>query len=216
MGIYRKGGKRLFDLLVVVIAAPAWLVVLGLVALVVRLKLGSPIIFRQQRPGLRGQFFEIFKLRTMTEQRDAQGNLLPDLQRLTPFGRWLRTTSLDELPELFNVLRGDMSLVGPRPLLIKYLPLYSPEQARRHDILPGITGLAQVKGRNDITWEDKFRLDVWYVDHLTWWLDLKILFQTVWKVVAREGVVEPTVGVHQEFAGSPSEGTNPGPNVSPK
>ena len=177
--------------------------------MLVRLRLGSPVLFRQKRPGYRGSIFEIIKLRTMTNACDAQGNLLPDQVRLTSFGRWLRATSLDELPELFNVLRGDMSLVGPRPLLIKYLPLYSPEQARRHNVLPGITGLAQIKGRNDITWEDKFRLDVWYVDHLSWWLDVKILFLTVWKVVAREGVVEPTVGVHQEFTGSPPEGTKP-------
>jgi lipopolysaccharide/colanic/teichoic acid biosynthesis glycosyltransferase len=207
MNIYRNGGKRLFDLVVVIIAAPGWLVVLAIMAVLVRIKLGAPIIFRQKRPGRRGEIFEIYKLRTMTEQRDPQGNLLPDSERLTSFGRWLRTTSLDELPELFNVLRGNMSLVGPRPLLIKYLPLYSPEQARRHDVLPGITGLAQINGRNDITWEDKFRHDVWYADHLTWWLDVKILFQTMGKVVAREGVVEPTVGVHQEFTGSSPEGT---------
>ena len=202
MNFYRKTGKRIFELILVVLAAPLWLPLLALVAIFVRIKLGSPIIFRQKRPGWHGEIFEIFKLRTMTEQRDAQGNLLPDLQRLTPFGRWLRTTSLDELPELFNVLKGEMSLVGPRPLLIKYLPLYSPEQARRHDVLPGITGLAQIKGRNDISWEDKFELDVWYVDHLSLWLDVKILLSTVWKVVAREGVVEPSVGVHQEFTGS--------------
>jgi len=207
MGFYRKFGKRLFDLTVVILAAPAWLVVLGVMALLVRLKLGSPVLFRQKRPGLRGGNFEIIKLRTMTDERDTQGNLLPDQIRLTPFGRWLRRTSLDELPELFNVLRGDMSLVGPRPLLIKYMPLYSAEQARRHDVLPGITGLAQIKGRNDISWEDKFRLDVWYVDHLSWGQDIKILFQTIGKVLAREGVVEPTVGVHQEFTGSPREGT---------
>jgi sugar transferase EpsL len=209
MSFYSKIGKRLFDLAAVLLSAPVWLPILAVVAVLVRLRLGSPVLFRQKRPGYRGSIFEIIKLRTMTNACDAQGNLLPDQVRLTSFGRWLRATSLDELPELFNVLRGDMSLVGPRPLLIKYLPLYSPEQARRHNVLPGITGLAQIKGRNDITWEDKFRLDVWYVDHLSWWLDVKILFLTVWKVVAREGVVEPTVGVHQEFTGSPPEGTKP-------
>jgi len=207
MGFYRKTGKRLFDLAAVILTAPAWLLLLAGLALLVRLKLGAPVLFRQKRPGTRGDIFEIIKFRTMTEARDAQENLLPDTIRLTSFGRWLRRTSLDEVPELINVLRGDMSLVGPRPLLIKYLPLYSHDQARRHHVLPGITGLAQIKGRNDITWEDKFRLDVWYVDNLSWGLDLKILFQTVWKVLAREGVVEPTVGLHQEFTGSPSGGT---------
>ncbi len=216
MKMYARYGKRIFDLTLVIVTSLLWLPLLALVAFLVGLKLGSPIIFRQKRPGCRGDIFEIYKLRTMTENRDSQGNLLPDLQRLTRFGRWLRATSLDELPELFNVLRGDMSLVGPRPLLIKYLPLYSPEQARRHDVLPGITGLAQIKGRNDITWEDKFRLDVWYVDHLTWWLDVKILFLTVWKVICREGVVEPSVGIHQEFTGSPPEGTGPGTTMSLK
>ncbi len=203
MNLYRQGGKRLFDVAAVMLAAPLWLPLALIVAVLVRCKLGAPVFFRQQRPGWRGTIFAIHKFRTMTDARDAQGNLLPDLARLTPFGRWLRRTSLDELPELFNVLRGDMSLVGPRPLLIRYLPRYSPEQARRHDARPGITGLAQVRGRNDITWEEKFRLDVWYVDNLTWWLDVNILFLTIGKVIAREGVVEPATGLHQEFMGSP-------------
>ncbi len=207
MKLYRKFGKRLFDLAAVILAAPLWGPLFLVVALLVRWKLGSPIFFRQKRPGYWGGIFAIIKFRTMTDARDAQGGLLPDPARQTPFGRWLRRSSLDEIPELFNVLRGDMSLVGPRPLLIQYLPRYSPEQARRHDVLPGITGLAQVKGRNDISWEDKFRLDVWYVDNLSLGLDLKILFQTVSKVVAREGVIEPATGVHQEFMGSPAEGT---------
>jgi len=216
MSMYSQGGKRFFDILAVVLTSPGWLPLLAVVALLVRIKLGSPVLFRQQRPGRRGEIFEIIKLRTMTEARDAQGELLPDPERQTPFGRWLRRTSLDELPELFNVLRGDMSLVGPRPLLIRYLPRYSAEQARRHDVLPGITGLAQVKGRNDITWEEKFRLDVWYVDNLTWWLDVKILVQTVWKVVAREGVIEPATGRHQEFLGNPPEGSVGDSKMPPK
>jgi lipopolysaccharide/colanic/teichoic acid biosynthesis glycosyltransferase len=203
MSLYRQGGKRAFDVTAVVLAAPLWLPLALGVSLLVRSKLGAPVFFRQQRPGWRSEIFEIIKFRTMTNARDAHGNLLPDLERLTRFGRWLRRTSLDELPELFNVLRGDMSLVGPRPLLIRYLPRYSPEQARRHDVRPGITGLAQVKGRNDITWEEKFRLDVWYGDNFTWWLDLKILFMTMGKVIVREGVVDPTTGLHQEFMGTP-------------
>ncbi|HTB63818.1 MAG TPA: sugar transferase [Opitutales bacterium] len=203
MSIYRNGGKRVLDVLAVVLTAPLWLPLALVVALMVRIKLGSPVIFRQPRPGWHGEIFEIRKFRTMTDARDAHGNLLPDLERLTPFGRWLRRTSLDELPELLNVLLGDLSLVGPRPLLIRYLPRYSPEQARRHQVRPGVTGLAQVKGRNDITWEDKFRLDVWYVDNVSLQLDIKILFLTVWKVLAREGVVEPATGLHQEFMGSP-------------
>mgnify|MGYP001600720799 CR=1 FL=1 len=216
MKFYRKIGKRCFDLVVVILAAPVWVPVLLVVAVMVRFKLGSPVLFRQKRPGFHGEIFSIVKFRTMTEARDAEGKLLPDPDRQTPFGRWLRRASLDELPELFNVLSGDMSLVGPRPLLIQYLPLYSPEQARRHDVLPGITGLAQVKGRNDITWEDKFRFDVWYVDNLSLWLDVKILFQTLGKVVSREGVIEPTVGRHQVFEGSPPNGTQDGTKMSQK
>jgi len=203
MSLYRHSGKRIFDVVAVILAAPLWLPLTLIVALLVRCKLGAPVFFRQRRPGLRGETFEIIKFRTMTDDCDAQGNLLPDLERLTPFGRWLRRTSLDELPELFNVLRGEMSLVGPRPLLIRYLPRYSPEQARRHHVRPGLTGLAQVKGRNDITWEEKFRLDVSYADHLTFGLDIKILFLTIGKVLAREGIVEPATGIHQEFMGSP-------------
>jgi sugar transferase EpsL len=215
MSLYRQGGKRGLEVAAVVLTAPCWLPLALVVALLVRCKLGAPVLFRQPRPGWRGEVFSICKFRTMTDARDAQGILLPDLARLTPFGRWLRRTSLDELPELFNVLRGDMSLVGPRPLLIRYLPRYSPEQARRHDVRPGVTGLAQVKGRNDITWEEKFRLDVWYADHLTWWLDIKILLLTIWKVLAREGVVEPATGIHQEFMGSPSASPRPDTKKSP-
>jgi lipopolysaccharide/colanic/teichoic acid biosynthesis glycosyltransferase len=159
-----------------------------LLMLLVRFKLGSPVLFRQIRPGLHGQPFQILKLRTMTNERSNDGKLLPDLLRLTPFGHFLRATSLDELPELWSVLKGDMSLVGPRPLLMEYLQFYTQEQARRHSIRPGITGWAQVNGRNAISWEDKFLLDVWYVDNRSLWLDIKILLLTVKKVMMREGI----------------------------
>lgn len=159
-----------------------------IVALFVRLRLGSPVLFTQQRPGLDGRIFRMLKFRTMTDARGADGSLLPDAERLTPFGRWLRATSLDELPEFWNVLRGDMSLVGPRPLLVEYLPLYSPEQARRHDAKPGLTGWAQVNGRNALRWDQKFALDVWYVDHQSLMLDLRILWLTFWRVLRRDGI----------------------------
>jgi lipopolysaccharide/colanic/teichoic acid biosynthesis glycosyltransferase len=176
--------------------------VLALVAMLVRLTLGSPILFRQQRPGLHGQPFTIYKFRTMTDACDAQGNLFPDAERLTPFGRFLRSTSLDELPELLNVLKGNMSLVGPRPLLMQYMDRYTPAQRRRHEVKPGITGWAQVKGRNAITWEEKFALDVWYVDHQSLWLDLKIIVLTTWKILKREGINQPGQATAQEFMGS--------------
>jgi len=176
------------DFLLVFVTSPVWLPLLGVTALLVLWQHGSPILFRQNRPGLRGKPFAILKFRTMTNARDAQGNLLPDAQRLTLLGRDLRSTSLDELPELLNVLRGDMSLVGPRPLLMEYLPRYTPEQARRHEVKPGITGWAQVNGRNAISWEEKFKLDVWYVDHCSLWLDLKILALTVIQVFQRNGI----------------------------
>jgi sugar transferase EpsL len=196
-------GKRLFDLLVAIIGLLVISPVLLVIAILVRIFHGSPVLFGQKRPGLRGKPFRIFKFRTMTEARATDGNLLPDEQRLTPLGRFLRTTSLDELPELFNVLHGEMSLVGPRPLLMQYLERYSPEQARRHNVLPGITGWAQVNGRNALTWEDKFRLDVWYVDHWSFWLDLKILFLTVSKVFKREGISQPGHATAEEFMGTP-------------
>ena len=180
--------KRLLDLAVAVplllVAAPVILVVAGLV----RMFLGTPVLFRQVRPGHRGRLFSIMKFRTMTDARDANGNLLPDDVRLTRFGRWLRHTSLDELPQLLNVVRGDLSLVGPRPLLVEYLPLYTPEQARRHDVKPGVTGWAQVNGRNALTWEEKFALDTWYVDHRSLALDLKILALTFRRVFERKGI----------------------------
>ena len=177
--MYRRIGKRILDLIAVTTALIILSPVLAFLALLVRARLGPPILFRQQRPGLYGRPFTLYKFRSMTDARDEQGNLLPDGERLTRFGKWLRSTSLDELPELFNVLKGHMSLVGPRPLLMEYLPLYTPEQARRHEVKPGITGWAQVNGRNAISWEEKFKLDVWYVDHVSFWLDLKILALTV-------------------------------------
>jgi lipopolysaccharide/colanic/teichoic acid biosynthesis glycosyltransferase len=193
--------KRSFDL---VLAASA-LIVLAFpmlwLALRVRTKLGSPVLFAQERPGLYGQSFKMVKFRTMTDKRDADGHLLPDEERLTAFGRWLRSTSLDELPELLNVFKGEMSLVGPRPLLVEYLPLYSPEQARRHDVRPGITGWAQVNGRNAISWEDKFKLDVWYVDNQSLWLDIKILWLTVKKVLVREGISAAGDATMPKFTG---------------
>lgn len=194
--------KRLFDLVVTVLAAPVWLPVLGVVALLVRQKLGSPVLFTQTRPGLGGRPFTLYKFRTMTDARDAAGNLLPDAERLPPFGRFLRSTSLDELPELWNVLRGDMSLVGPRPLLMQYLGRYTPRQARRHEVRPGITGLAQVSGRNALSWDDRFELDVWYVENHTLALDLKILWQTVAKVFKREGISAQGEATMPEFQGS--------------
>ena len=179
--------------------------VLLLVTVLVRFRMGSPVLFRQERPGLHGRPFHILKFRTMTNACAADGTLLDNSARVTPLGKFLRSSSLDELPELFNVLRGEMSLVGPRPLLMRYLPLYNREQARRHDVLPGITGWAQVNGRNAITWEDKFKLDVWYVDHRSIWLDLKILFLTVWKVFQREGIDQPGYTSAEDFMGTPTQ-----------
>jgi lipopolysaccharide/colanic/teichoic acid biosynthesis glycosyltransferase len=196
--------KRVFDLLLVSLALVPLALPLAVLAVLVRHRLGSPILFRQVRPGLYGAPFEMVKFRTMTDGRDADGELLPDAQRLTPFGRWLRATSLDELPELWNVLKGDMSLVGPRPLLMEYLPLYSAEQARRHDVRPGITGLAQVNGRNALSWKEKFTLDVWYVDHRSLWLDIRILCLTAKKVLVREGISGQGEATMSKFTGSKS------------
>lgn len=176
-----------------------------LLAVIVWILNGSPILFRQKRPGYQGEIFTLYKFRTMRNLTDENGNPLPDEQRLTRFGQFLRSTSLDELPELFNVLKGEMSLVGPRPLLAAYLPLYSPAQARRHNVAPGITGWAQVNGRNVLTWEDKFRMDVWYVEHWSLWLDIKILAVTVWKVLSREGINEPGEATARYFTGSKEE-----------
>jgi sugar transferase EpsL len=191
--------KRWFDM---ILAFPAWIVLMPvyiIIAIGVRLFIGSPVLFSQNRPGLRGKPFKLYKFRTMTEERGAEGNLLPDAERLTRFGCFLRGTSLDELPELFNVLKGDMSLVGPRPLLMQYLERYSPEQARRHDVKPGITGWAQVNGRNAITWEEKFKFDVWYVDKRSFLLDIKILFMTIWKIFRRDGISQPGQATMEEF-----------------
>lgn len=191
--------KRLFDLLAVILTAPLWVPLVAVLALLVRVKLGSPVFFRQKRPGHREAIFELVKFRTMTDARDEAGRLLADDRRLTPFGQWLRGTSLDELPELVNVLKGEMSLVGPRPLLVQYLERYSPEQKRRHDVPPGLTGWAQINGRNALSWEEKFKLDVWYVEHRSLGLDLRILFRTVWQVVSRQGISAPGDATMPEF-----------------
>ncbi|WP_318651950.1 sugar transferase [Pseudomonas sp. PDM11] len=177
---------------------------IGILALCIRRKLGSPVIFSQMRPGMHGKPFEMVKFRTMLDAFDASGNPLPDSQRMTPFGRLLRSTSLDELPELWNVLKGEMSLVGPRPLLMEYLPLYSPEQYRRHEVRPGVTGWAQINGRNALSWEDKFKLDVWYVDNRSFWLDCKILFLTVKKVLVRDGISADGEATMTKFTGNKS------------
>jgi sugar transferase EpsL len=194
--------KRAFDLTLALLALTALSPIMGLIALLVWLKSGAPVLFRQQRLGLQSKPFTLYKFRTMTDARDAQANLLPDAERLTPFGRFLRSTSLDELPELFNVLGGDMSLVGPRPLLMRYLDRYTPHQMRRHEVKPGITGWAQVNGRNALTWERKFALDVWYVDHWSLWLDLKIVVLTAWKILKQEGVSQPGCATMEEFTGT--------------
>jgi len=194
--------KRLLDILVagiaIVLLSPAMIVVMMLI----NKKLGSPIFFQQVRPGLGGKPFKMVKFRTMLDAVDSQGNPLPDEVRLTDFGKFLRSTSLDELPELWNVLKGDMSLVGPRPLLMEYLPLYSTDQARRHEVRPGVTGWAQINGRNAISWEQKFELDTWYVDNQSLWLDIKILFLTVWKVVHRDGISAAGEATMSRFMGS--------------
>lgn len=194
--------KRISDL---VITIPGLILISPLIAVTaaaIALFLGRPILFKQIRPGYRSKPFPVYKFRTMTDARDSNGNLLQDAERLTGLGKFLRSTSIDELPELFNVLRGEMSLVGPRPLLIQYLERYNPEQARRHNVLPGITGWAQINGRNTLTWEDKFRLDVWYVDNQSVWLDLKILILTIWKVFNREGISQPGHATAEEFMGN--------------
>ena len=194
--------KRIFDFLVALFVLLTLLPVVIVVAVLIRFKLGSPILFTQDRPGLNGKIFKMMKFRSMLDAKDKHGNLLPDNERMTKFGAFLRSTSLDELPGLFNVLKGDMSLVGPRPLLVQYLPLYSEEQARRHNVRPGITGWAQVNGRNAISWEQKFKLDVWYVDNQSFWLDIKILLLTVKKVFVREGISADGHVTIEPFKGS--------------
>lgn len=194
--------KRAFDLALILLSAPLTLPLLLALVVLVRIVHGPPVLFAQVRPGYKGQPFMLYKFRTMTDQRDASGQMLPDAERLTGFGRFLRASSLDELPELWNVLRGEMSLVGPRPLLMQYLERYNPEQARRMDVLPGISGWAQVNGRNNLSWEAKFELDVWYVDNWSLGLDIRILFLTVWKVVRRADINEPGNATAREFMGT--------------
>lgn len=204
--IYRRFIKRPLDfilsLIAIIVLSPIFLVV----AILVKIKLGSPIIFKQERPGLNERIFTMYKFRTMTDARDENGDLLPDSVRLTKFGRFLRSTSLDELPELFNILKGDMSIVGPRPLLVQYLPLYNEHQRRRHEVRPGLTGLAQISGRNAISWEQKFDLDVQYVKNVSFIRDLKIIFITIKKVFVREGINSETAATMEFFEGSKSEG----------
>jgi len=191
--------KRIFDLVITFFGLLLLLPLMSLIALMVRSKLGSPIFFKQARPGLNGNLFNMYKFRSMTNECDKDGNLLIDEVRLTKFGKFLRSTSLDELPGLWNVLKGDMSLVGPRPLLVEYLPLYSEKQSRRHEVRPGITGWAQVNGRNAISWDEKFDLYVWYVDNQSFWLDIKILLLTVQKVISRDGVSPEGVDIMPRF-----------------
>jgi lipopolysaccharide/colanic/teichoic acid biosynthesis glycosyltransferase len=202
--MYHQGGKRLLDLVLSIISLFLLAPFIMLVTFVVWIKLGAPILFSQQRPGLLGKPFTIYKFRTMTDERDDQGRLLPDADRLTAFGNFLRSTSLDELPELFNVLKGDMSLIGPRPLLMEYLPRYTTEQMRRHEVRPGITGWAQVNGRNALKWEEKFQMDVWYVEHCSFWLDLKILWLTFIALVKREGISAQEHATMPKFMGGES------------
>lgn len=194
--------KRLLDIVSSALGLLILSPVLILVSLLIRLKLGSPVFFTHERPGLHGEPFNMIKFRTMIDAFDGEGKPLPDAERLTALGKFLRKFSLDELPELWNVLNGDMSLVGPRPLLMEYLPLYSVEQAKRHNAKPGITGWAQVNGRNAIGWDEKFKLDVWYVEHQSFWLDIKILFMTVYKVLKREGISQDGHVSMEKFSGS--------------
>ncbi|NAR67539.1 sugar transferase [Acinetobacter haemolyticus] len=197
--------KRLLDIIIASIALILLSPLYIYVAYKVRKNLGSPVIFRQVRPGLHGKPFEMIKFRTMTDERDAEGNLLPNEQRLPKFGKMLRATSLDEMPELWNVIKGDMSIVGPRPLLMEYLPLYNEEQAKRHNVRPGMTGHAQVNGRNSISWEEKFKLDTWYVENQSVWLDFKIMFQTVKKVLIKEGINQSEEVTMTRFTGNKDE-----------
>lgn len=204
-GFYEKYIKRPQDFLCALLACIVLSPVMLIVAILVRTKIGSPVLFSQERPGLDGKVFKLYKFRTMTNQKDKDGNLLPDEQRLTSFGKALRSTSLDELPELVAILKGDMAVVGPRPLLVQYLPLYNKHQARRHEVRPGFTGYAQVHGRNAITWEDKFDKDVYYVDHITFLGDWKIIFQTVKTVLKREGISSESSQTMEVFTGTPAE-----------
>lgn len=199
--LYDKLIKREADFLLSLFALAVLAIPLAVLAILVRSKLGSPVLFKQERPGKNGEIFTLYKFRTMTDERDENGNLLPDEARLTKFGRLLRNLSLDELPEFYNILKGDMSFVGPRPLLVRYLPLYSERQAMRHNVRPGLTGLAQVNGRNLLTWEEKFEWDVKYVENISPWFDIKILFKTVLNVLKREGISSETSATMEEFKG---------------
>ena len=203
--MYSAFGKRAFDLVMVIVALPLWMTLVAVIAVGLRLTQGKPVFFRQRRPGRNGEPFTLLKFRTMTANRGSDGKLLADQDRLTRLGRLIRRTSLDELPEMLNVLKGEMSLVGPRPLLMQYIGRYSKQQARRHEVLPGITGWAQVNGRNALTWEEKFDFDLWYVDNVSFWLDLKILGLTVWKVLKGEGLSAAGHATMPEFMGTPDE-----------
>lgn len=201
-GVYEKYIKRPQDMLCALLALIVLLPILLITAFLVRVKLGSPVIFKQERPGLNEKIFTLYKFRTMTDERDSEGNLLPDEVRLTKFGKLLRSTSLDELPELLNILFGDIAVIGPRPLLVEYLPRYNEEQRRRHEVRPGLSGLAQVNGRNAISWEDKFKYDVQYVDHVTFIGDWKIILQTVLNVIKRDGINSETAATMEVFMGT--------------
>lgn len=201
-GVYEKYIKRPQDMLCALLALIVLSPILLITAFLVRVKLGSPVIFKQERPGLNGKIFTLYKFRTMTDERDSEGNLLPDEERLTKFGKLLRSTSLDELPELLNILFGDIAVIGPRPLLVEYLPRYNAEQRRRHEVRPGLSGLAQVNGRNAISWEDKFKYDVQYVEHVTFLGDWKIILQTVLNVIKRDGINSETAATMEVFMGT--------------
>lgn len=201
-GVYEKYIKRPQDMLCALLALIVLSPILFITAFLVRVKLGSPVIFKQERPGLNGKIFTLYKFRTMTDERDSEGNLLPDEVRLTKFGKLLRSTSLDELPELLNILFGDIAVIGPRPLLVEYLPRYNAEQRRRHEVRPGLSGLAQVNGRNAISWKDKFKYDVQYVDHVTFLGDWKIIFQTILNVIKRDGINSETAATMEVFMGT--------------
>lgn len=201
-GLYCKLIKRFMDFLIAALSIIIFSPLLIILAILVRLKLGGPVIFKQERPGLNGKVFKLYKFRTMTDAKDENGNLLDDEYRLTSFGKKLRSTSLDELPELYNILKGDMSIVGPRPLLVKYLPLYNDEQKRRHDVRPGLTGLAQVSGRNAITWTEKFNKDIEYVDNVSLGLDISIFFKTIYCVLKKEGINSDSAATMEDFTGN--------------
>jgi lipopolysaccharide/colanic/teichoic acid biosynthesis glycosyltransferase len=207
--------KRLFDIVVASVMLLCFSPVLLVAMVLVRLKMGAPILFHQLRPGLRGEIFQMVKLRTMLDANDTEGNPLPDDQRMTKLGSILRSTSVDEFPALWNVIKGDMSLVGPRPLMVRYLPRYNKRQARRHEVKPGITGWAQVNGRNAVGWEKRFELDVWYVENQSFWLDIKIMFLTAWKVVRRDGISAPGEATMTEFMGSPTNSNTDAPQATP-